>query len=228
MSTAFFSGLASSTLVRVMGIVAAAAGLFPMLSGLFVKVVQEGEWGVYMRCGRVRVLKDGQVKLAPPGTHYTVPIWRTVMTVSVKEQPVDIPRQTFHLKDGTQVFLDAAAVYRRKPTGKAMRRSLLGVDNLEQAVKNLCGDSLMNVCGSLLWSDDAIGEHIALAAFDHAEPRARKQCGVILCRFQITGFGKTGDQMRYDASLKIADAITQSAFTVPSFIPSAMEGVGGD
>lgn len=209
MFTGFFSFL-SPTAAKISGWLIAALTAIPLMAKFFVVSVEQGEYGYFLRCGRPRVLKNGQVKLAEPGVYFVAPIWRQIKIVNTKEIRCDAIAQTVTTADEVVVEINFTARYRRLTDADSMTRSILEVDNLTGTVVDIItavvATQVSKLTFEVLRNLEALIELIESSLEEVMPP----QCGAEIKWLGIQSFGKTDAQLRFEGQCRIADAIRRA------------------
>lgn len=127
----------------IVGIVVGLAVLVALvLGGLSVKIVREYQRIVLLRLGRATGIRG-------PGLVVINPLTDRTMWVDLREQFLEIPRQTAITKDNATISIDFIIFY--KVMDPAM--SVLQVQNFAAAAQNVAATTLRSVVGDMALDD---------------------------------------------------------------------------
>lgn len=215
MFTGFFSFLSPGA-AKIIGWLIAALTAIPLTAKYFIFVVEDGEYGYFMRGGHKRTLKNGQVKLAKPGVYLVIPIWRRIKLVSTKETPCDPISQELTTKDDVSIIFDITGRYQRRTDGKSMTRAILGVDNLPKTIVDEVTRAVTACVASLTYDEiraEECEQFLGLLLSQLAKTTP-KEVGVDIVRVGIQKFRKTDAQLQKEGQLAIAAALKENSHPI--------------
>jgi regulator of protease activity HflC (stomatin/prohibitin superfamily) len=139
-----------------------------------VRIVQQGEEGLVERLGQYR-------RTLRPGLNFVIPFLDKVYMEETRERLLEIEPQTALTSDNVTISVDAVMFWKILDLQKAF----YGIDNLEQALKNLAVNTLRSEIGQMDLRQTVSSRNQINQALLHQLDEATEPWGVKVTRVEV-------------------------------------------
>lgn len=125
-----------------------------------IRIVNQQERGIIERFGKY-------IRYAEPGFNWIIPVVDSIKKRDVREQTMDIKKQSVISKDNVELMIDAVVWYRVHPSTDNVKKSFYEIDDIRYAITKLCQTNIREIVGNMdfdtaLVSREKIGSTLAL------------------------------------------------------------------
>lgn len=185
------------------------------------KRVPQGEMGVRMRFGKVRLDKNDEPKVVGPGLHGVPPFTHSIETISVQDRSHDLGNFAIE-RAGVKYDVKSSITWAVSEEKEHVRRALFKATGLTEMVTNICGSGLRFIM-TTAEDSEFDNQHSITEGVHEVCDEDLLVYGVLLKNLQIREIARNDAQVLADAIRGTRDS-TRNIATLAAVLPQAVAG----